>query len=169
MQRGPVDAASNVHSRNALLLAEHDREPLRIFLRAGAFNESRHNGTPYQINATRLVRYATGADWQGPRNASLVARIYGSDERYRQTFSSISNGANAANPTCAYRCGEVPTRFTFAPDNELGAAAHWSQPLGAGLLVVAGADVHDVRIWDREQTYGTSAALTSIQALSPAI
>jgi outer membrane receptor protein involved in Fe transport len=161
-QRGPVDAASNVHSQNALLLAEHDRGPLRIFLRGGVFNESRHNGTPYQINATRLVRYATGADWQGPHSASLVARFYGSDERYRQTFSSISNAANAANPGCAYRCGEVPTRFTFAPDNELGAAAHWSQPLGAGLLVVAGADVHDVRIWDREQTYGTSAALTNL-------
>ena len=161
-QRGPVDAVSNVHSQNALVLAEHDRGPLRIFLRAGAFNESRHNGTPYQINATRLVRYATGADWQGPHNASLVARFYGSDERYRQTFSSISNASNAANPTCIFRCGEAPTRFTFAPDNELGASVHWSQPLGAGLLVVAGADAHDVRIWDREQTYGTSAALTNL-------
>jgi outer membrane receptor protein involved in Fe transport len=161
-QRGPVDAASNVHSQNALLLAERDRGPVRLFARASGFNESRHNGTPYQINATRLVRYATGADWQAPHSASLVARVYGSSERYRQTFSSLSNLPNAANPTCSFRCGEVPSRFSYIPDNELGAAAHWNQPLGAGLLIIAGADVHDLRIWDREQTYGSSAALTNL-------
>jgi outer membrane receptor protein involved in Fe transport len=161
-QRGPVDAASNVHSQNALLLAEHDRGPLRLFARVGGFNEARHNGTPYQINATRLVRYATGADWQAPHSGSLIARVYGSSERYRQTFSSLSNLPNAANPTCSFRCGEVPSRFSYIPDNELGAAARWNQPLGAGLLIIAGADVHDVRIWDREQTFGSSAALTNL-------
>jgi outer membrane receptor protein involved in Fe transport len=161
-QRGPVDAASNLHSQNALLLAERDRGPLRLFARASGFNEFRHNGTPYQINATRLVRYATGTDWQAPHSASLVARVYGSSERYRQTFSSLSNLPNAANPTCSFRCGEVPSRFSYIPDNELGAAAHWNQPLGAELLIIAGADVHDVRIWDREQTYGSSAALTNL-------
>ena len=161
-QRGPVDLASNVHSQNALLLAEHDRGPLRFFARANGLNEGRHNGTPYQINATRLVRYATGADWQAPRSASLTVRVYGSSERYRQTFSSISNLPNAANPGCSFRCGEVPSRFSYVPDNELGAAAHWNQPLGAGLLLVGGADVHDVRFWDREQTHGTNAALTNL-------
>ena len=72
-----------------------------------------------------------------------------------QTFSSISNLPDFGDPSCSYRCGETPTRFSFIPDNELGAAAHWNQPLGAGLLIVAGADSHDVRIWDREQTYGS--------------
>lgn len=161
-QRGPIDVASKVHSQNALLLAEHDRGPLRMFARASGFNESRHNGTPYQMNATRLMRYATGADWQGPHSGSLVLRVYGSDERYRQTFSSISSQPNAENPTCAFRCGESPTRFTFIPDNELGAAAHWNQPLGAGFAVIAGAEVHDVRIWDHEQTFGSFAALTNL-------
>jgi outer membrane receptor protein involved in Fe transport len=161
-QRGPVDVASNVHSQNALLLGEHDNGPLRLFLRGNGFNESRHNGTPYQINATRLIRYAAGADWQAPHSATLVARIYGSSERYRQTFSSLSNLPNAANPGCTFRCGETPTRFTYIPVNELGAAAHWNQPLSVGLLLVAGADVHDVRFWDREQTYGSSATLTNL-------
>jgi outer membrane receptor protein involved in Fe transport len=161
-QRGPVDEASNVHSQNGMLTAERDSGPLRVFVRGSGFNESRHNGTPYQFNRTRLWRYAAGGDWQGPHQASLVTRVYGSDERYRQTFSSISNLPDFGDPTCSYRCGEIPTRFSFVPDNELGAAAHWNQPLGAGLLIVAGADVHDVRIWDREQTYGSSAALTNL-------
>ncbi len=161
-QRGPVDVASNVHSQNALGMMEHDAGPLRLFARVSGFQESRHNGTPYQFNATRLVRYATGADWKNADNAALNLRLYGSDERYRQTFSSLSNAPNASAPACSYRCGETPTKFTFVPVNELGAAAHWSQPLSAGLLLLAGADVRDVRVWDREQSFTGTKALTNL-------
>ena len=162
-QRGPVDTASNVHAQNALALAEHERGGLRLFARTSGFNEERHNGTPFQWNATRDVRYATGGDWQAPHGALLGTRIYGSSERYRQSFSSIVNTPNAANPACTYRCGETPTKFSYDPDNELGGAAHWNQPLGAGLVLVGGADAHDVRFWDREQTYGASAKLTNLR------
>jgi outer membrane receptor protein involved in Fe transport len=162
IQRGPVDVESRVHSQNALVLTEHDNGPLQLFLRVSGFNESRHNGTPYQINATRLVRYAVGGDWKAPNSGSLVARVYGSDERYQQTFSNVTNTPNPTYPQCTFRCGETPTRFTYVPDNELGAALHWNQPLGAGFVVIGGADVHDVRIWDREQTYGATALLSNL-------
>jgi outer membrane receptor protein involved in Fe transport len=161
-QRGPVDIASNVHSQNGLLLAERNRGPLRLFVRGSGFNEARNNGTPYQTNGTRLWRYATGGDWQGPRNGTLVTRFYGSTEHFRQTFSSISNLPDFGDPSCSYRCGEIPTKFSLTPANELGAVAHWSQPLGAGMLLVAGADTHDVRVWDREQSFGNSTALTNL-------
>jgi outer membrane receptor protein involved in Fe transport len=161
-QRGPVDINSSVHSQNGLLLAERARDPLRLFVRASFFNESRSNGTHYQTNGTRIWRYATGSDWQAPRNASALLRLYGSTDHYRQTFSSISNLPNFGDPTCSYRCGEIPTRFTLAPVNELGGAARWSQPIGTGLLLVGGADVRDIRMWDQEQTYGATAALTNL-------
>ena len=161
-QRGPVDINSNMHSQNGLLLAEHDSVPLRIFVRGSGFNEARSNGTPYQTNGTRIWRYATGADWQAQRNATALLRLYGSTEHYRQTFSSISNLPNFDDPTCTYRCGEIPTRFSLPSVNELGGAAHWSQPIGTGLLLVGGADVRDVRVWDQEQTYGAAAALTNL-------
>jgi outer membrane receptor protein involved in Fe transport len=161
-QRGPVDVASTMHSQNGLVLAEHASGPLRLFARGSGFNEARGNGTPDQTNGTRLWRYSTGADWQGPRGGSLVTRFYGSTEHFRQTFSSISSLPIFGDPDCDYRCGETPTRFSLTPDNELGAVAHWNQPLGAGLLVVAGADTHDVRVWDQEQTYGRTAALTNL-------
>jgi outer membrane receptor protein involved in Fe transport len=161
-QRGPVDVASNVHSQNTLVFAGRDLGNLKLFVRGTGFDESRHNGTPYQINATRLIRYSTGADWQNAHNTALALRLYGSDERYRQTFSSISNLPNAGDPSCTYRCGEMPSKFSYVPDNELGAAAHWSQPIGAGLLLVVGADVHDVRVWDREQSYTGADALTNL-------
>ena len=161
-QRGPVDIASNVHSQNGELLAERDRGPLRLFVRGSGFNEARNNGTPYQTNGTRLWRYGTGGDWQGPHEGSLALRLYGSTEHFRQTFSSISNLPDFGNPDCSYRCGETPSKFSLTPNNELGGAAHWNQPLGAGVLLVAGADTHDVRVWDREQSYGSSTALTNL-------
>lgn len=161
-QRGPVDTASNMHGQNGMIDAERNRGPLRLFARGSGFNEARANGTPFQHNGTRLWRYATGADWQSAGNSSATLRLYGSTERYRQTFSSISNAPTTADPTCSYRCGETPTRFTLVPDNEFGAAAHWNQPIGAELLLIAGADVHDVRVWDREQTFGATAALTNL-------
>jgi outer membrane receptor protein involved in Fe transport len=161
-QRGPVDVASNVHSQNALVLAGRDLANLKFFVRGTGFNELRHNGTTYQMNATRLIRYSTGADWQNARSTALALRLYGSDERYRQTFSSISNLPNFGDAACTYRCGETPSKFSYVPDNELGASAHWSQPFGAGLLFVAGADAHDVRVWDREQSYTGTDALTNL-------
>jgi outer membrane receptor protein involved in Fe transport len=161
-QRGPVDVASNVHSQNALALVEHQSGPLRLFVRGSGFEELRHNGTPYQYNGTRLFRYAAGGDWRNARSQALNMRVYGSDERYRQTFSSLSNVPTAQNPACSFRCSETPTKFSFVPDNELGATAHWSQPLGAGLLLVAGADVRDVRVWDLEQSFGAAPSLTNL-------
>ncbi len=161
-QRGPVDLPSNVHSQNGLVLAEHDEGPLRLFVRTNGFNDARNNGTPDQTNATRIWRYATGGDWHGPHDGVLGVRFYGSTEHYRQVFSSILSTPNAANPACSYRCGENPTRFSHTPEDELGAVAHWTQPLGAGLVIVAGADSHDVRVWDLEQTYGATAALTNL-------
>jgi hypothetical protein len=162
-QRGPVDLPSDVHSQNALVLGEHDSGPLRLFVRANGMNDARNNGTPDQTNATRIWRYATGGDWQRPHNGTLGMRVYGSTEHYRQVFSSILNTPTVAYPNCTYRCTETPTRFSHTPENELGAVAHWTQTLGAGLVVVAGADTHDVRVWDLEQTYGATAALTNLR------
>jgi outer membrane receptor protein involved in Fe transport len=162
LQRGPVDINSSVHGENGMFLGEHDRDGLRLFVRGSGFNDSRGNGTPFQVNGTRVWRYSTGGDWQGPHGATLVSRFYGSTEHFRQTFSSISNLPIFGDDDCVYRCGEIPTRFSLTPDNELGAVLHWNQPLGAGLLVVAGADTHDVRVWDQEQTFGNSAVLSNL-------
>jgi outer membrane receptor protein involved in Fe transport len=161
-QRGPVDQPSSVHSQNALVMGEHESGALREFARASGFNELRHNGTTYQFNGTRLVRYATGADWASGQGNALALRIYGSDERYRQTFSSISNLPNFGDAACAYRCGEMPTKYSYVPDNELGAALNWTQSLKSRLLLLAGADVRDVRVWDREQSFSGSGSVTNL-------
>lgn len=144
--RGPVDQPSNVHSQNGL--AELDRvirNNDRIFLRSSMYNDARHNGTPLTTNGTRLWRFATGADWN-----NLVLRLYGNNEHYRQTFSSIATG----------RVSEKLTRYAEDPATDLGAVAHWHHPLANNLLILAGADTHDIRAADYETLYtGTNPLL----------
>jgi outer membrane receptor protein involved in Fe transport len=151
-QRGTVDVPSNVHAENGLI--EIDRGFLstgRAFLRGNMMNEARGNGTPIQNNATRLWRYSTGADWTASSGGSLTFRVFGDDENYRQSFSTI-----AAN-----RDSETLNKLAYTPAQELGAAARWSQPIGAKLVVVGGADTHDVRATDYENSY-KSNALTGV-------
>ena len=143
-ERGTVDIPSNVHAENGLV--EIDRSFLstgRAFLRGNVLNEARTNGTPIQNNATRLWRYSTGGDWTASSGGSLVLRVFGDDENYRQSFSTI-----AAN-----RDSETLNKLAYTPAQELGAAAHWTQPIGAKLVLVGGADTHDVRATDYEASY----------------
>lgn len=135
--RGSIDQPSNVHAQNGL--AEIERAlpgDGRVFLRGNVLNELRHNGTPATWNRTRLLRGAGGMDWR-----RFALRLYGDNEHYRQTFSSVAPG----------RATETPTRFAFDPADELGAALRWRHPAGSRALVLAGADTHDVRAADDEQ------------------
>ena len=137
--RGPIDQPNNVHGQNALTEFDHALSHAgRIFLRGSVLNENRHNGTPVQINSTRLWRYAGGADW-----GNLVVRLFGDNEHYSQTFSTIN----------ASRTAETLTRIGKDPADELGAAGHWHQPVGTHLLLLAGADIHDVRAADYETLF----------------
>ncbi|HEX4006170.1 MAG TPA: TonB-dependent receptor [Acidobacteriaceae bacterium] len=137
--RGPIDQPSNVHAQNGLADVEHKlSDGGRIFLRSNVLSERRHNGTPDQWNATRLWRGAAGADWKG-----LALRLFGDDEHYHQTFSSVD----------ATRDAEKLTRFAFDPADELGAALRWHRPVGAHALMLAGVDTHDVRAEDSEQLF----------------
>jgi len=144
-QRGLIDVPSNVHAQNGLVLLDRHDAQFRPYARLSILNEARSNGTPVQVNGTRIWRYATGSDWSAPHDGSLVYRFYGSTAHYRQTFSSIGPGRNS----------ETLNRFAKTPDNELGAVVHWSQPIltsrfGPGLLFLAGADTHDIRANDQE-------------------
>ncbi len=139
--RGPIDQPYNVHAQNGLTEFDHGLSHAgRIFLRGSVLNEDRHNGTPIQINSTRLWRYAGGADW-----TNLVVRLFGDNEHYSQTFSSIA----------ASRKSETLTRIGKDPADELGAAGHWHQAVGNHLLLLAGADIHDVRAADNETMFPT--------------
>src|ERR1700761_2283302 len=151
-QRGPVDINSNVHAQNGRVVGEHDWSGGRAFLLGNVLNEARSNGTPLTTIGTRLWRYEAGLDWSpaGAQGGSLLLRGYGSAEHFRQSFSSVN----------ATRTVETLPRFALTPSHHLGAAARWTQQIGARLVVLGGADVRDVRGEDNE-----IATITGVRTL----
>lgn len=148
--RGPIDQPSNVHAPTGLVEVDHALgQNGRLFLRGSGLDESRHNGTPLQTNGTRLWRYAGGVDW-----SNLVVRLYGDNEHFRQIFSNIAPD----------RASETLTRAVEDPADELGAAGHWRQPLSTHLLVLGGADIHDVRAADYETIFGSAPGILDTSA-----
>ncbi|MGD0799561.1 MAG: TonB-dependent receptor [Acidobacteriaceae bacterium] len=147
---GPVDTPANVHSQSARI--ETDRafgsgggpNPTnRAFLVGNLLNEARGNGTTLTNNGTRLWRYLAGDDWSatptitGPISGRV--RLFGSDEAYRQTFSSINTPRTIENLT----------RLQHVRTQELGASTDASLALSP-IAIVFGADVRDIRATDNE-------------------
>jgi outer membrane receptor protein involved in Fe transport len=137
---GPVDVPANVHYQAAR--SETDRlfaNTSRAFLIGNMLNEARGNGTPLQTNGTRLWRYIAGDDWAATSKATGRARLFGSDEAYRQSFSSI----NAARTT------EILTRLQHVRTQELGASSDAALALSP-IAFVFGMDARDIRGTDNE-------------------
>ncbi|HEV7240049.1 MAG TPA: TonB-dependent receptor [Thermoanaerobaculia bacterium] len=120
-QRGAVDvAADSEHAAiDGTLRSEH------TFLRASYYDESRHNGTPLQVNDTTIRQLAGGFN-----RGSLALRAYASDQDYYQTFSAVDGDRNGERLTVEQR---VPSRGA-------GASAQWTRTFGSRHVLVAGTD-----------------------------
>ena len=138
--RGPVDINSNVHAQNGRVEVDHNFRSGSAFIRGNLLNEARHNGTPLTTNGTRLWRFESGADWANNSGGSLLARLHGTSDHYRQTFSSVATG----------RKSEALTRFVETPATELGGTVRWTQVIRPSLLALGGIDTRDVRAIDDE-------------------
>jgi outer membrane cobalamin receptor len=139
--RGAVDTAANVHYQNA----ETDfRRTLRergvAYLRGNLLNEARGNGTPLQTNGTRLWRYNGGLDWTTENSGAFTTKLFGSQEHYRQSFSSIAANRNS----------EFLTRLQQVGTQQLGGSTQWTKILFPWMTMIAGGDVDDVRATDYE-------------------
>ena len=95
------------------------------FLRFGSFGESRNNGTPLQINDTRITSLDLGINW-----SALSIRVYGSDENFNQNFSAVAADRNS----------EVLTNRQRNPSQQLGFALQWRRMLGARQSLSAGVE-----------------------------
>jgi outer membrane receptor protein involved in Fe transport len=141
--RGAVDIPANVHFENGRVEIDRDlrmgAEQSRAFLVGNVLNEARGNGTPEQTNGTRLWRYLAGDDWNAGERLSGRVRLFGSDEAFRQTFSS----QNAA------RTVDTLTRVVKDETQDLGASGDVSYHR-AHMALIAGADARDIRATDAE-------------------
>ena len=138
--RGPVDIPSNVHSQSGRIELRHEfGSDDGVFLRGNLLNEARSNGTPDTPNGTRIWRYLGGGDWMLPHSGRMLLRLYGTEQNYRQNFSSV-----AAN-----RATEKLTNMQRVPTQQLGGVLQWAQTYKT-LTFVVGADVVDTRATDNE-------------------
>jgi outer membrane receptor protein involved in Fe transport len=139
--RGPVDVPSNVHSQSGRVeLRRSLASDGDVFVRGNVLNEARSNGTPLQTNATRIWRYVVGSDWSVGNAGRFLARFYGTEQHFRQSFSSINST----------RTSEKLTSVHFDPSQQVGGAVQWARGYGKW-TVVAGGDVLDSRGTDLEQ------------------
>jgi outer membrane receptor protein involved in Fe transport len=139
--RGPVDVASNVHSQSGRVeLRRAFGADGDVFLRGNVLNEARSNGTPLQTNGTRIWRYVAGSDWSAGDLGRFLIRFYGTDQSFRQSFSSINST----------RTSEKLTALHVDPSQQVGGAVQWARSYGK-LTVVAGGDVLDNRGTDLER------------------
>ena len=132
-QRGSVDIPAGVSDATAdLTIGRKIGKDSLIFARGWYFNESRGNGTPVQVNNTRIGEGALGANLDLGGAGSLNLRFYGEAERYNQTFSSVAADRNS----------ESLTDVQGVPSQGIGGSAVWSRAVGKRQTLVAGVDDH---------------------------
>src|ERR1700738_4349445 len=116
--RGPVDVPSNVHSQSGRVeLRRSLGTDGDVFGRGNLLNEARSNGTPLQTNATRIWRYVAGSDWSAGDAGRFLVRFYGTEQKFRQSFSSINST----------RTSEKLTSIHFDPSQQVGGAVQWAR------------------------------------------
>jgi outer membrane receptor protein involved in Fe transport len=153
---GPVDVPANVHYQSARSETDHIfANANRVFLIGNMLNEAHGNGTPLTTNGTRLWRYIAGDDWSAGRETTGRVRLFGSDEAYRQSFSSVNTP----------RTTETLTRLQHVHTQELGASTDATIALSR-IAFVAGTDVRDIRGTDYETpiTAGKPSGVADVSA-----
>ena len=156
---GPVDVPANVHYQTARSDTTHIfANSNRAFLIGNMLNEAHGNGTPIQTNATRLWRYIAGDDWSASSRATGRIRLFGSNEAYRQSFSSVTS-------VHATRDTENLTRLQHVRTQELGASSDAAFALSPVAFVI-GADARDIRATDNETpiSSGTPSGIADTSA-----
>ena len=149
-QRGSVDTSAGTGDlAGSLLVSRSLGSQGHAFARLSSFGESRRNGTPVQLNDTRIFALDLGVDWN-----DFSARLYGSSENFNQNFSAI-----AAN-----RKTESLTNRQRNPSQQIGFAFQWRRNAGDHQQLSAGVEGRDVRGHSAETTFNNSRITAFVDA-----
>ena len=141
-QRGAIDTAAGTSDlTGSITVSRTVGSRGHAFARLSSFGESRRNGTPVQLNDTRISSIDLGADW-----ARLSLRLYGSGETFNQNFSAVAGDRNSESLTNRQR----------NPSQQAGFAFQWRQPIGHRQTISAGVEGRDVRGHSAETTFNNS-------------
>ena len=150
-QRGPIDTPAGTGDlTGSVTLSRNLPRDGHAFVRLSSFGESRRNGTPVQLNDTRITSIDLGFDWSD----AVSVRVYGSKENFNQNFSAVS----------ADRRSESLTNRQRNPSQQIGFAFQWRHTLGDHQTISAGAEGHDVRGHSAETTFNNSRVTAFVDA-----
>lgn len=148
-QRGAIDTAAGTGDLSgSLVLSRTLSTRGHAFLRLSSFGESRRNGTPVQLNDTRISSIDLGADW-----SSLSLRLYGSSENFNQNFSAVAANRNSESLTNRQR----------NPSQQAGFAFQW-RGTARKQSISAGVEGRDVRGHSAETTFNNSRITAFVDA-----
>ena len=154
-QRGAVDtAAGTADLTGSLTLSRALGSDGHAFLRLRSFGESRKNGTPMQLNDTRIWSIDLGTDWSAPDAGHFSIRLYGSGENFNQNFSAVA----------ADRESESLTNRQRNPSQQAGLAFQWRGSVGDHQSISAGIEARDVRGHSAETTFNNSRITALVDA-----
>jgi len=154
-QQGVVDTPAGTGDlTGSLRLSRQLGERGGFFVRASSFGESRRNGTPLQINNTRIPALDLGADWSQSRAGSFSLRLYGSYGIFNQNFSAVS----------ANRASESLTNVQRSPSQQLGFAGQWQRTFSARHTLSAAIESRGVRGHSAETTFGAAGPTALVDA-----
>jgi outer membrane receptor protein involved in Fe transport len=154
-QRGSVDTPAGTGDlAGSLLVSRKFGSQGHAFARLSSFGESRRNGTPVQLNDTRIASLDLGSDWTSNAAGDFSVRLYGSNENFNQNFSAVA----------ADRDTESITNRQRNPSQQIGFAFQWRRSLGDHQALSAGVEGRDVRGHSAETTFNNSRITAFIDA-----
>jgi outer membrane receptor protein involved in Fe transport len=142
--RGTVDTSVNSQDASGdLTVRRKFGDTGSVFVRGSLFGESRHNGTPLQINSTTIRELDLGGNWDGHELGAFALHAYASRQSLDQSFSSIAADRNSENLT----------RTQSVPAQQVGFSAQWQHAVGTRQHLVAGVEESNVHGQTDEQGF----------------
>jgi outer membrane receptor protein involved in Fe transport len=154
-QRGTVDTpAGSSDLVGSFRLSRRIGQKANFFARTSSFGESRRNGTPLQINDTRISTIDFGFDWANSTTTQISLRLYGSDELFNQNFSAVAASRNSESLTNRQR----------NPSQQMGFVGQWRHTFLGKHSITGGFEGRDVRGHSAETTFAASGPTARIDA-----
>lgn len=152
-QRGSVDTEAGTGDLSGSVTISNSAHGYS-FLRLSSFGESRQNGTPVQVNDTRITSIDLGFDSSSTKPRPLSIRLYGSSETFNQNFSAVAADRNSESLTNRQRNPSQQAGFVFQMTPDIGR----HNVLGIGI------EGRDVRGHSAETTFNNSRTTAFVDA-----
>lgn len=152
-QRGAVDTAAGTGDLGGSVTLSNVAHGFS-FIRVSSFGESRDNGTPVQINDTRISSIDLGVDSTLPKVGAVLLRLYGSSETFNQNFSAVAADRNSESLTNRQR----------NPSQQVGFVFQASPNVGYHQVLRLGVEGREVRGHSAETTFNNSRVTAFVDA-----